>query len=344
MTSRDRLFALSFHKMDWYHTAIKIIRLFICIFTNITIEGNWKVTLTHMIMYLEAILEIQEELLQTESLDFLCLARFNQDCIENEFSNIRIQRPKPSALECKTRLKQLALSRKAVSISNSSYNFDGSSTLIDLMSRKKIPKETDTISSDVFLQLHEMESLTDEEEEILYKMCGYVVFKLKQRIKCTNCYSKLLYSGPGLHPRSGFLKCCEFVEGALVSVSDEVFQLLKAAELIIRNVKDKIKDVGQMLRTKIEHYLKRELSTFIISTCHDTKDILISRYCSMRLCQIASELSNMTANKNNTSAFGSKSMGSRLLADNFNPINCNRNILTIFDIITIPATQIQKSV
>jgi len=74
--------------------------------------------------------------------------------------------------------------------------------------------------------------------------------------------------------------------------------------------------------------LKKELSTFSISTCHDMKDILISRYCNMRLCQIASELSNTPANKNNTSVFGSKSMGSRLLADNFNPINCNRNTLT----------------
>lgn len=64
ISSRDRLFALSFHKMDWYHTAIEIIRLFICIFRNSTIEEEWKVILTHMIMCLEFILEIQEELLQ----------------------------------------------------------------------------------------------------------------------------------------------------------------------------------------------------------------------------------------------------------------------------------------
>ncbi|XP_071653702.1 uncharacterized protein [Temnothorax longispinosus] len=69
MTSRDRLFALSFNKMNCYHTAIETIRLFISIFRNATIEGDWKVTLTHMIMCLEAILEIQEMLLQTKSLD-----------------------------------------------------------------------------------------------------------------------------------------------------------------------------------------------------------------------------------------------------------------------------------
>ncbi|XP_018313974.1 uncharacterized protein [Mycetomoellerius zeteki] len=125
-------------------------------------------------------------------------------------------------------------------MSNSSYNFDGSSTLIDLMSTKKKPKETDTLTSDVFSQPHTIKSLTDEEEEILYKMCGYVVFKLKQRIKCINCYSKLLHSNPVLHPRNGFLICCEFLKGALVSVSDEVFQLLKAVELIIRNVKNTV--------------------------------------------------------------------------------------------------------
>lgn len=150
-------------------------------------------------------------------------------------------------------------------------------------------------------------------------MCGYVVFKLKQRIKCTNCYSKLLHSDPVLHPRSGFVKACEFLEGALVSVSDEVFQLLKVVELILKGVKNQVKNVGQALKTELEHHLRRELTTFTISTCHNRKDLLISRYCSIRLCQISSELS-IPASKSNTSAFGSKSMGSRLLADNFNPV------------------------
>lgn len=174
MTSRNKLFALSFDKMDWYHTAIDIIRLFIYIFRNSTIEGDWKVTLTHMIMCLESVLEIQEQLLQVESLDFLCLARFSQDCIENEFSNIRIQRPKPSALDCKNHLKQLSISRTAMSINNSNYNFDGSPTLINLMSRNEKPKEIDTLPSLTFSQ-HAIKPLTEEEEEILYKMCGYVV-------------------------------------------------------------------------------------------------------------------------------------------------------------------------
>lgn len=122
---------------------------------------------------------------------------------------------------------------------------------------------TDTISLNLFSQLHAIEHLTDE--KILYKMCGYIVFKLKQRIKCINCYSKLLHSDPVLHPKSGFFKACEFLEGALVSVSDEVFQLLKAVELIIKDVKHKIKDVRQAFREELEHYLKSELSTFIIA-------------------------------------------------------------------------------
>lgn len=267
MTSRDRLFALSFNKMDCYYTAIEIIQLFICIFRNATINGDWKVTLTHMIMCLEAILEIQESLLQVESLDFLCLARFSQDCIENEFSNIRIQRPKPSALECKNRLKQLAISRKAVSMNNSGYNFDGATTLLNIISRNEKPKETDTLPEIILPQLHEIESLTDEEEEILYKMCGYIVFKLKKRIKCTNCYSKLLHSDPVYHPRSGLVKACEFFEGILISVSDEVFKLLKTVELILQAIKNKVKYVGQGLKTKLEHHLRKELTTFTISTC-----------------------------------------------------------------------------
>lgn len=150
-----------------------------------------------------------------------------------------------------------------------------------------------------------------------------MLYKLKQRIQCTNCYSKLLHSGPVAHPRSSFVKACEFLEGALVSVSDEVFQLCKAVELILKGVKNTFKDVRQELRAQLEHYLRKELSTFTISTCHDRKDLLISRYCSMRLCQMSSEVSSILVNKSST-AFGSKSMGSRLLADNFHPShNCN---------------------
>jgi len=46
------------------------------------------------------------------------------------------------------------------------------------------------ISSIIFPQLHEVVSklLTVEEEENLYKICGYVVFKLKNKI------SKLLFT------------------------------------------------------------------------------------------------------------------------------------------------------
>lgn len=213
-------------------------------------------------------------------------------------------------------------------MNNSSYNFDGATTLLNIISRNEKPKETDTLPEIILPQLHEIESLTDEEEEILYKMCGYIVFKLKKRIKCTNCYSKLLHSDPVYHPRSGLVKACEFFEGILISVSDEVFKLLKTVELILQAIKNKVKYVGQGLKTKLEHHLRKELTTFTISTCHNTKDLLISRYCRMRLYQISSDLSNISIEKSRTAAFGSKSMGSRLLADNFNPtkknsFNCN---------------------
>jgi len=40
-TSRNKLFALSFYKIDWYHTATNIIRMFINIFfRNAKIEGE----------------------------------------------------------------------------------------------------------------------------------------------------------------------------------------------------------------------------------------------------------------------------------------------------------------
>lgn len=76
MTSRDRLFALSFNKMDNYHTAIEIIRLFICIFRNATFKGDWKVTLTHMIMCLEAILRNSRKITSNRIIGFFMFSPF----------------------------------------------------------------------------------------------------------------------------------------------------------------------------------------------------------------------------------------------------------------------------
>jgi len=50
------------------------------------------------------------------------------------------------------------------------------------------------ISSIIFPQLHEVVSklLTVEEEENLYKICGYVVFKLKDKISKLLSYTSQL--------------------------------------------------------------------------------------------------------------------------------------------------------
>ncbi|XP_025993618.2 uncharacterized protein LOC113004464 [Solenopsis invicta] len=96
-------------------------------------------------------------------------------------------------------------------------------------------------------KLQNCPSLSLEEEEILYKMCGYVVHKLQSKIKCNVCYNSLLHRGLVDHPKAGLLLVCEFVQDALVRVSDEVYQILHGAELILMASQNVFKDLEESL-------------------------------------------------------------------------------------------------
>ncbi|XP_077277517.1 uncharacterized protein LOC143905797 isoform X2 [Temnothorax americanus] len=163
-------------------------------------------------------------------------------------------------------------------------------------------------------KLQDCPSLSLEEEETLYKMCGYVLRKLQSSIKCKVCYNSLLHQRPVDHPKAGLLLVCEFVEAALVRVSDEVYQILHGAESIIMASENIMKDLGGSLKCTLESHIMKELSSFPLSTCHDQRQTLISRFLSMRLRQLLP-----CPKSNQNTAFASKSMGSRLLADAFNP-------------------------
>lgn len=153
----------------------------------------------------------------------------------------------------------------------------------------------------------------------MYKICGHVVYKLKPHIKCVNCYLKLLHSEDVPHPRAGFTLASELVNDALVKVSDEVFQLFKSVEVILQAIKPQLKNIKSSIKLQIQNHIHTVLSHLSLSTCHDIRPQLLKKFIGMRLNQLSANLSLIRSDQSKSSAFGSKSMGSRLLADNFNP-------------------------
>lgn len=101
MTSRNFTYALSFYNMESYNKAVSVICLISYIMRHGYFGNNWKVVQTHAVMCCEVTLELQNYLLVNESFEFTCMGRFLQDSIKNEFSNILIQRPKPSVRDFK---------------------------------------------------------------------------------------------------------------------------------------------------------------------------------------------------------------------------------------------------
>jgi len=70
---------------------------------------------------------------------------------------------------------------------------------------------------------------------------------------------------------------------------------------------------------QIQNHINKVLSHLTLSTCHDIRPLLLKKFIGMRLHQLSAHLSLIRSDQSKSSAFGSKSMGSRLLADNFNP-------------------------
>jgi len=245
MTSRNFTYACSYYNMKSYNKTVSIIRLVGFIMEHANFGKDWKVVQTHAVMCCKVALELQNYLLVNEGFQFICMGRFLQDRIENEFSNIRIQRPKPSARDFKFRLKQLCITGCHQKINNASYDFDDSLNLIrSFIKKQKDNKNPSLITlTIIFPHLNDCRDISKEQEKILYKICGHVVYKLKTRIKCVDCYAKLLHSEDVPHSKAGFTLALEFTNGTLVKVSDELYQLFRSVEVILQAIKYQLRNI-----------------------------------------------------------------------------------------------------
>jgi len=111
----------------------------------------------------------------------------------------------------------------------------------------------------------------------------------------------------------------EFTNGTLVKVSDELYQLFRSVEVILQAIKYQLRNIQSTVQMQIQNHINKVLSHLTLAICHDIRLLLLKQFIGMRLHQLSAHLSLICSDQSKSSSFGSKSMGSKVLADNFNP-------------------------
>jgi len=320
VTSRGQGRALSHQNMDAFDDAIELIKLIRDIFARCSFGETWHVNQNHVVMACQSLLEIQGNLLSKEGFKYLCCGNFTQDSIENVFSCMRIQRPKPSPLQFKFRLKQFILGKISVKVANMSYSPDDTPSLISLLSTAKVNKELFSLpetSSMIFPPLEMCPDIRDDEKDVLYRMSGYVLLKMKKRLKCTPFFESLLHQEKVPHPRAGLTVATDIKEKAQVRVGNPLYELFVACERMLVGSLHVVPRMQPCDKVALTKHIASTMQRFPLPTCHRVHDILTGRFLAMRFSQLSRYLTKIATPV--ASPFGSKSMGMRVLADQFNP-------------------------
>jgi len=316
VTSRTRELALSLHNREAFDQAIGVIRLVRDVFLGMKVGTgeSWKPAQTHVVLACEVVLSLVEDLLLSGRYDFVMLGRFLQDLIENLFSLVRMQTPNPTPLQFKNRLKQITLSQFMEKISNASYHHDDRVDGVDMLLQPKPKPETQipAIPDGLLSWTCPPEQTTSKkiiEENVLYRMCGYVLSRLINRnsIKCEKCISALQRDIP--HERSSFTQMTNYKENAQYEVTDEVFQVCRLVEHNLISWKPVLKEeVKVPVSYLCSNFIFPALSSVNFSTCHDVKSKFVTAFVEMRMRQFSGKASSEKGAKDPI-ALSSKSTG-----------------------------------
>lgn len=104
----------------------------IAVIEGVRCEKIWKPRNKGIILTSLSLIDISSLLLKQDGFDFLLLSRFNQDALENVFSQVRQKAGNsPPAVKCFSALKLIRLSQFVSEVKNSNYLSDSDSMIIE---------------------------------------------------------------------------------------------------------------------------------------------------------------------------------------------------------------------
>lgn len=325
MTSRDRKLALSRNVMPVYEQSIATLKSVQSLFQNVKIGKNgkfsWKPVQTGVVLSTATILKLQEKYLDS-GLPFLLTSRFTQDKLENFFSLVRGKNRTPDALEFKNCLKAITLSQYLKDIRGSSYQYDDSEFIADLMAPTKAPsnlakgqdEDDEDCAMEDFVSAQDVPKLMaeleeDEQEELslqqlasnfssasnipalelelVYHVTGYIIFQvLKTNKLCMKCTERMTSSYPEVEQTglADLVHLKDYTGSSLKYCSVSLFEnLFKPLECYFRQLEKSPNMMkNKSLTQKAVEYVLSN-TTNVLPNCHQAQSKLATTYSRFRL-------------------------------------------------------------
>ena len=253
--------------------------------------------------------------------DYVLTARFNQDKLENLFSQIRTRSKTPTPYEFKNALKIVTISQFLHQNKKGSYESDDATYIADFFSiNPQAKKEMEVIEYDEDFILALMESdlslVKTPVKEILYNLVGYLLNSIQKtnQVKCKECLSVLIASESEKNPLQSFVDLRDFTGHSLKRCSEDIFNsFFFPMEQMFAKLEQKNKNfvAEENIRDQLISHAKLQLPDPFHTCMSKTRDKLITRFITLRLKidgkEYAKEKQTEYANKRKGMKSGSRS-------------------------------------
>lgn len=312
LSSRYPVMALSKVKMDNYISALEFLDMFQQMIGAMQVgsKAEWKPVQTGVILSTSAIVDIAADLLDQQ--DFLLTSRLTQDCLENLFSCVRSKNPVPTPREFKYALKVITAAQYLKQIGTGSYQQDDREYLGDLLPARITPPDPHL---DLPVLTLFSSSLTADEESSLYYLVGYCIQSLRKlRQLCDTCVDAI--RDTTVLPHSSLLLLKNYKSGALFQVRNDIFEVAKNWELVVRSMEPHLKlpNVKDLFVSQCNSAVSIPQELLSLPTCHNVIPRLLGKFVGVRLHIMCKKLNAGSKTLGTSSgALGSKSVAMRHL-------------------------------
>jgi len=333
MSSRCQKMALSKANPAKYEESVAFLKDFAAMMCNAQIgeKEAWKPVQTGIQLSTHSMIKLVEYLL-SKGFYYVLTARFNQDKLENLFSQIRARSPTPTAYEFKNALKIVTVSQMLHQTKNSSYNNDDATYIADFFAlNPQAKQDVQEIEFDHEFILNLIESVDQSEVQppvnsVVYNLVGYLIHSVEKtkQVKCSQCLSVMKAPESEKSPLQSLVNFRDFTGHSLKRCSESVFFdfFLPMENIFVGLEQTKPEFITEPnIRDQLIAHAKQQLpNPFQKCHCKLTKDKLIARFITLRLKISAKEFARKKredfAMKRKGGERGSRYMSMKKAVDN----------------------------
>jgi len=189
---------------------VEILKLMLSLAANLrfrshvhsSVSSTWKPIQTSLMMACKSLLDMQDHFVQCAYYRFLLTSRLTQDALENLFSQIRGRGDShPTPVKFRHNLRLFSISQFTKTPKNSSYESADVRFAVPLLCSKS--RSDDCRDACEFVEANVEILCCDEtnpvptvcESNALAYLAGWVAFKLKSKLQCSECFDWLVQRG-----------------------------------------------------------------------------------------------------------------------------------------------------